>query len=448
MKKKNVLLVVCHDLGRHLNCYGAKSVHSPNLDRMAAEGVLFENNFCTSPGCSPSRASIMTGRFPHSNGVFGLAHRDFLWRFSDGEKHITRILSENGYQTGVVGHWHENNTLEGLGYQEAVVRKGDLLVLTDEMPDMSNLYALDVAEQAGFYLEQKAHGEKPFFLYAGFFEPHRPYDFGGVGPDREHGVDIPAYIPQETEEEKAAADEEFAALQGGIRVMDEAVGRIMKKLEELGLKEETLVLFTCDHGLAMPRAKCTLYDPGIETPLILCGGGESWVAQPGTRHDCLVSNVDYVPTILEALNIPVPENIQGRSLYPLMSGGVYQEADEIFAEKTYHRNYDPIRCIRTKTHKYIINFELNTLYDTPSDIMQGAIFRTSVGKYMDLRSRYELYDLQNDPWEQNNLAEEPEHAALRAELHGRLVTWMKETGDALLNGPVRSIYYEKVMEVL
>jgi arylsulfatase A-like enzyme len=449
MKKKNVLLIVCHDLGQHLNCYGNKSVHSPHLDRMAREGVLFENNFCTSPGCSPSRAAIMTGRFPHSNGVFGLSHADFLWRFNEGEKHIAQILSENGYQTAVTGHWHENDRIDNVGYQQSVIERNGSLVVVDEPPrGMCNLFAPDVSKRACFYLNRKAAEDKPFFLYVGFFEPHRPFDFKGAGPDREHGVDIPGYIPQTTAAEKAAADEEFAALQGSIRVMDQAVGQVMAKIEELGMKDDTLVLFTCDHGLAMPRAKCSLYDPGIETPLILWGGGSQWVRRAGARHECLVSNVDYVPTILDALDISVPENVQGRSLFPLLSGGDYQEADEIFAEKTYHRNYDPIRCIRTKTHKYIINFELNTLYDAPSDIMQGAIYRTSVGKYMDLRPRYELYDLQNDPWERNNLAENPDCAALRKELHSRLVVWMKETGDALLEGPVKSVYYDKIMETL
>ena len=443
MKHKNILLIIAHDLGQHIGPYGVETVHTPNLDRMAAQGTLFERNYCVSPGCSPSRAGIMTGRYPHSNGVMGLTHADFLWRLNEGEKHLAQLLKDQGYDTCLLGNWHENNRIDNVGYQTTVFRDGEHLSLRSDMNQNEwHPTAFDLAERADFYLEQQKNRDKPFFLYAGIFEPHRPFDFKGCTPDTEKGVWIPPYIPQETPEQVAAAEQEFGGIQGCIRRMDEAIGKLLDSLEEKGLKEDTLVLFTSDHGIAMPRAKSTLYNPGIETPLMLWGGG----VPENTRRDCLISNVDYFPTMLEWAGIPVPENVQGKSFFQCLENGSYQPNEAIFAEKTYHRDYDPIRCIRTEKYKYIINFELNVAYDAPSDIQQGAIYRTSVEKYMPLRPRIELYDLDADPWEQENLAEDPAHQPLKQELHQKLIVWMKETDDPLLKGPVQSIYNREVLE--
>lgn len=449
MKKKNVVLIIAHDLGQHISPYGVKTVQTPNLERMAGQGVLFEKNFCTSPGCSPSRAAIFTGRYPHSNGVMGLTHDDFLWRFNEGERHLAQLLKENGYDTCVLGNWHENNRIDNVGYQTTVVRDASGMSLCSDVNQNTwHPHAMDLAERAGFYIEQAKERDQPFYLYVGIFEPHRPFTYQGCAPDTEKGVWIPPYIPQETPEQTAAATEEFGAMQGCIKRMDEAVGRLLDSLEAQGLKEETLVLFTADHGIAMPRAKCTLYDPGIETPLLLWGGG----LPENKRFSHLVSNVDYFPTLLDALEIPVPDNVQGRSFFQLLEDNVSlrvnETTEEIFAEKTYHRDYDPIRCIRTERWKFIINFELNMVYDAPADIQMGAIYLTNIKKYMDCRERIELYDLEADPWEQNNLANDPEHAGIKKELQDKLLRWMRQTEDPLLEGPVRSVYNRQLFREL
>jgi N-sulfoglucosamine sulfohydrolase len=442
MKRKNVILIIAHDLGQHIGSYGVKTVQTPNLDRMAAQGTLFENNFCVSPGCSPSRAAIFTGRYSHSNGVMGLTHNDFLWRFNEDEKHLAQAFKENGYDTCLVGNWHENNRIDNVGYQTVVARDGDSLRLSSDMSDNAWVTAgSDSATRVDYYLSQKKDSDQPFFLYTGFFEPHRPFDFDECLPDSEKGVWIPPYIPQETDAQKATAEKEFSEIQGAVRKLDSAIGTLMQSLEKNGMKENTLVLFTSDHGIAMPRAKCSLYDPGIETPLILWGGG----APEKVRYNELISNIDYFPTLLEWVGFPIPGNVQGRSFLPLLQGGSYEPHTEIFAEKNYHRDYDPIRCIRTEKYKYIVNFELNTLYDAPSDIQKGEIFRTSVELYMPERPRIELYDLEADPWEQNNLSGNEALAEIEKELKTRLVKWMKETNDPLLQGPVQSIYNQQML---
>lgn len=438
-------MIIAHDLGQHISPYGVGTVQTPSLERMAAQGMLFRRNYCTSPGCSPSRAAIFTGRYPHSNGVMGLTHADFCWRFNEGERHLAQLLKENGYDTCLLGNWHENNRIDNVGYQTTVTRNGETFALCSDLNhNETHPNAIDLAERADFYLKQMKEADKPFFLYAGIFEPHRPFDFKGCKPDTEKGVWIPPYIPQETPEQKVAAVDEFSAMQGCIRRMDQSVGRMLDSLEAHGLKESTLVLFTADHGIAMPRAKCSLYDPGIETPLILWGDG----VPENSRHDCLISNIDYLPTILERTGLPIPGNVQGRSFYPLIEGKPYFSNGEIFAEKNYHRDYDPIRCIRTERYKYIINFELNVAYDAPSDIQQGAIYRTSVERYMGLRPRFELYDLKADPWEKDNRADDSALASIKRNLHAKLIGWMKETNDPLLNGPIRSIYNREICGAL
>lgn len=448
MKRKNVLLIISHDLGQHIGPYGVETVQTPNLDRMAVEGTLFERNYCTSPGCSPSRAAIMTGRYPHSNGVMGLTHNDFLWRFNEDEKHLAQAFSENGYDSCLVGNWHENNRIDNVGYTTTVARDGDSFSLSSNLDDNTWVTAgSDSAQRADYYLSQQKDADKPFFLYVGFFEPHRPFDFDNCKPDSSKGVWVPPYIPQDTPERKAAAEEEFAEVQGTIQKLDNAIGTIMESLERNGLKDDTLLVFTGDHGLAMPRAKCSLYNPGVETPLILWGGG----MEAGVRRTELISNVDYYPTLMEYAGLPIPENVQGHSFFQCLEnkegGGSasYEPNQAIFAEKTFHREYDPIRSVRTEKYKYIINFELNVEYEAPSDIQKGAIYRTSLECFMKERARYELYDLEADPWEQNNLAGQEDLAAVEADLKAQLVGWMKETNDPLLNGPVQSIYNREVL---
>jgi N-sulfoglucosamine sulfohydrolase len=444
-RRKNIILIIAHDLGQHIGPYGVETVQTPNLDRMARQGTLFENNFCVSPGCSPSRASIMTGRYPHSNGVMGLTHDDFQWRLNEDERHLAQVLFDNGYDTCLLGNWHENNRIDNVGYSTTVVRNSEGLELSEDVDkNETHPNALDLAERADFYLEQAKDWRNPFFLYAGIFEPHRPFDFKDCDPDTEKGVWIPPFIPQETEVQRAAAEQEFGGMQGCIKRMDEAIGILMQSLERTGLKDDTLVLFTSDHGMAMPRAKCSLYDPGIETPLMLWGGGVS----ENQRHAHLISNVDYFPTLMDWCGLPVPENMQGLSFFQTFGGGDYEPRDAVFSEKTYHRDYDPIRCIRTERYKLIVNFELNTAYDAPSDIQQGAIYRTSVEVYMGLRPRVELYDLKADPWEQENRAADPACAEVLEDLKKRLVAWMSDTADPLLDGPVQSIYNRELLKAL
>jgi N-sulfoglucosamine sulfohydrolase len=420
--RPNILFFTCHDLGRHLGCYGRRTVASPALDAFAASGMRFDNVFCTAPQCSPSRASLHTGRYPHAAGVLGLAHEPFGWRLPKTERHLAQILREHGYTTALVGMQHliAHGQAEELGYQRV----------------LPVAPAMEEAVAAVPLLAELAAGDRPFYLEIGFEEPHRPYDFGGAALDDSLGVEVPSYLPDGPE-----ARQDFAAFQGAIRVLDRSVGHILAGLNELGLADETWVIFTADHGAAMPRAKGTLYDPGIAVTLLMrhpaAGIG------PGRVSDELLSNVDMVPTLLEALDLPLPGNLQGHSFWPLIRGDGYRPRTEIFAEKTFHTAYEPMRAIRTATHKLIVNFEIGLAYDVPADVMQSPIYPLLVPVLVHVRDHVELYDLTSDPWEQSNIAGSADFTDIESELINRLRAWMDETGDPLLNGPVPSPFYDE-----
>jgi len=422
----NVVFITSHDLGRNLGCYGRRSINSPHLDELAKRGFLFQNSFCTTPLCSPSRAALHTGRYAHSNGVMGLSHAPFNWRLRQGEKHVAQRLRESGYETALIGIQHLTNRPMDLGYESVSLPRGS---------------ARQIGEAAARFLESKQHSNKPFYLEVGFFEPHRPYNWGATPPDTSKGVIIPPYIPDTPE-----ARHEFAALQGAIHAMDGGVGTVLTALQELGMEQDTWVIFTTDHGVAMPGAKSTVYEPGIEAALIMYWPEAG--LHGGHFLSEITSNVDIVPTLLEGLGMPIPSEVQGRSFWPLLQRKKYAPRQEIFAEKTYHTYYEPMRCIRTPNYKLIVNLEVSSQIDIPNDIRKSPIYPQMLDVIAKGRVTIELYDLVIDPQEETNLAGQPEVFEVEANLRKRLLQWMKETNDPILNGPIPSPYYENALRWL
>lgn len=400
---RDVVVLTTHDIGRHLHCYGADTVASPNLDAFAREGLRFTSAFCTAPQCSPSRASLATGRYPHNNGVMGLAHAGFDWELA--APHAAAVFAGAGLEGHLFGGQHVTLHPERLGFA-AIHGEPTDRVLDELMQSDSRLY-----------------------LEVNYSETHRPYP----EPAAHARVDVPAFLPDTPE-----ARVELAALQVAIADMDAAVGRLLETLDRAGRARDAIVVFTTDHGLAMPRAKCTLYDPGLEVALLMrwpAGGSD------GARTD-LVSNVDVLPTLLEAAGVDIPSGVQGRSL---LSDSAPRQA--IFAEKTFHSYYDPMRCIRTRRYKLIRNFETAFLVEVPGDIQAGPIFRADPTLYStDRPSVVELYDLEADPLERQNLASSKEFEGVREQLSSELWRWMRETDDPLMKGPVASPRYRLAMD--
>ena len=403
MAARDVVLLTTHDIGRHLRCYGAGSVSSPNLDTLAVGGVRFAQAFCTAPQCSPSRSSLATGLYPHNNGVMGLAHHGFDWELQSPHAAATFVAA--GFEAHLFGGQHVTLHPESLGF---IAIHG---------------------EPAESEIEDLLHRDSRLYLEINLSETHRPYPPAPAGSR----VEVPAFLPDTPE-----ARSELAALQVAIADMDAAVGRVLAQLDRAGRADDAIVVFTTDHGLAMPRAKCTLYDPGLEVALIIRwpAGGLSGV------RDELVSNIDVLPTLFQAAGLAIPPGVQGRSLLT-----VDAPREAIFAEKTFHSYYDPMRCIRTRRHKLIRNFETAFLVEVPGDVQAGPIFRADPTRYStDRPSVVELYDLEADPLEQRNLAGTKEVADIEEHLSGELWRWMRETDDPLLLGPVPSPRYRLAMQ--
>ena len=411
----NLVIIHSHDLGQHLGCYGVPTVRSPRIDALAEEGVRFANSFCTAPQCSPSRASIFTGRFPHSNGVMGLCHADFAWDLHENERHLASLLRDAGYHTTLVGVCHETRRPGEMGFDQIV----------------GGAAAPKLGEIAVEQIDSHADAGDPFYMQIGFFEPHRAYVDFGYAPDTASGITVPDFLADEISSRK-----EFAYYQGAIHALDAAVGRILDALDENNLADNTIVVFTADHGMPFPRAKCSVYDPGLQVALIVRwpGGG----VRGGQVQEPMISNVDYVPTLLELLGVARPADappLQGRSFAPLLTGGEYESRAEIFGEMTFHDYCDPRRFIRTRTHKLIANFSTAPFFMDPSQSWQrGTITKTPDNPPYAYHPPVELYDLEADPLETNNLVESDEHVGLLGDLLRRLHRWMVETEDPLLAG--------------
>jgi arylsulfatase A-like enzyme len=407
----NVLYVHSHDTGRYVQPYG-HAVPTPNIQRLADEGVLFRQAFCTVPACSGSRAALLTGRHAHANGMLGLAHRG--WALDDYGQHLVHTLDQAGYWTALVGEQHVSADPGMLGY-DAVA----------ELPDH---HAATVAPAFERMLSERPK-DRPFFASVGFVETHR--DFAEPVSDAEVRCTLPpANLPDTPETRR-----DMAAFKASARKLDEGVGGVLDALDRAGLAQDTLVIFTTDHGLAFPGAKATLTDRGLGVLLILRGPGGF---AGGTVQDALVTHLDLFPTICELAGIEAPDWLQGRSLLPLAAGATAELHDAVFGGLTYHAAYEPQRSVRTRRWKYIRRFDDE--HDDPvpanTDDSPSKTLWLEHGWLERPVAREQLYDLVFDPNEAANLAADPTYAPVLDELRDRLERWMHETGDPLLDGPV------------
>ena len=415
-KKPNIILFITHDQGQHLSCYQTPTnrnfVKTPNLDKLAATGVKFINHFCTAPQCSPSRGSIQTSLYPHQNGLMGLVN--WGWTLPDNCKTLPMYLKEVGYTTHQIGLQHERPEVSTLGYDTYSEKKIDSFTPCKLM----------IGRYFKFLKEHK-NDEKPFYLCIGTSEVHRPFNLYG-SPVNPNSVLIPPYLPDHIKVRK-----DLAEFYGSIHSVDWTIGKILQYLEHSGIRDNTLFIFTTDHGIPFPRAKCALYDPGIKTALIM-NLPTLDLFNTGKTVENLVSNIDLLPSLLALIGAEIPKDIEGKSFIPILVDEKSSLRDEIYAEKSFHEKYDPMRCIRTTEYKYIINLnESPTLYQLTRDV---PFWRLLKKENQQPRLKEELYDLRKDPLEKNNLTNSPDYQPVLIELRKKLKNWMVNTNDPFLNG--------------
>jgi N-sulfoglucosamine sulfohydrolase len=408
-KPPNILYLHSHDTGRYIQPYGHQ-IPTPNIQRLADQGMLFRHAYCGAPTCSGSRACLLTGQWAHSNGMIGLAHRGFA--LNDYSQHMVHTLRAAGYWSALIGEQHLSDDPTVLGY--------------DHVVDIDTTHVQTVAPAAVELIGRLP--DQPFFLSVGFFETHREFFQPTSVRDTLYSLP-PSNLP-----DTPATRRDIASYKASARSLDQGVGAVLNALDEHELADDTLVILTTDHGLAFPGAKATLTDRGIGVMLIMRGPGGF---HGGKVSDALVSQIDLFPTICELAGAPRPDFLQGRSMLPLMRKEVAEVNDAIYAELTYHAAYEPQRAVRTRRWKYVRRFGdrdlpvLANVDDGPSkDLLIEAGWATR------RLPREELHDLLFDPQEAHDLAGDAECAGVLAELRERLEAWMRETGDPLLDGDV------------
>lgn len=436
----NVLLITADDLGLQLSTYGDDVIETPNLDSLAASGVQFDVAYVAQASCSPSRSAIFTGLYVHSNGQFGLTNAsDFSLHPHLHDATIPNILKRAGYRTGIIGKLH-------VAPEDKF--RWDL---------RSRVDGRDVKGMAAAAEEFIANGEGgPFFLMVSYIDPHAyrerdPQTREIIGDwtflDRFEGIPETLVGPSEktvlpfqridTPEQRARV----AGYYNEVRRVDVGIGLLLESLERTGHSGDTLVIMTGDHGPPFDRGKTTVYEGGVRVPFLVRWPGVSTPA----RSTAMVSTVDILPTILDATGAPAAVKMQGMSVRPVLENPDGEWRDYLVAEFHMHGPpWFPRRAIRDSRFKLIHN--LLAASASPRPVIDGDLgYATSrearyegtpIRHAFDILANppeYELYDLEEDPWEFQNLSEEPEHAETLQRLQTALEDWRRATDDPLLD---------------
>ena len=435
----NVVLIIADDLGDgDLGCYGHPQIRTPNIDRLAAEGVRFTDAVLTISSCSPSRSSLLTGKYPHETDA-----EQLHWPLPARNETFSERLTEAGYFTAAVGKWHLGNQVKDRF--DLVVEAGSGGFVLPTGPDGAPLEMTAGANPSGCadwvpVLKNRPR-DKPFFLWLAALDPHRDYaadtlpdPHAPFAPHTAADAVVPPFLP-----DAPAVRRDLAAYMDEVTRLDGYVGAVLDELDRQGVADNTLVLFMSDNGRPFPRCKTTLYDSGVKTPLIARLPGAT---PPGTTCERLVSSVDVSATILDLCGAGPLEAGRGESFLPLMKGPAGPAVrDFAFSEKNWH-DYDASqRSVRTTDYKYIRNLAPELPNTPPADAVRSLTFQTMLqmrdaGELTAEQATIfapgpaeELYDLTADPHELTNLAADPSHAAALAELRTELDRWREETAD-------------------
>jgi len=436
----NILFIVSEDNGPEMGCYGTP-IATPHLDGLAKQGTLFRNAYVPQAGCSQSRAAFLTGLYPHQNGQIGLA----TWKYAMYSKttpNVVSTLMQAGYRTGIIGKLHVNPK-EAFPFDFKAI-------------GTSNFSRKNMAA----YMEQARHfmngSKRPFYLQVNFPDAHRPFikQIDGLPAKPLTGADVGA-LPfmgiNHPELRQQTADYYNCMMR-----LDTYIGRLLKVLKGTGKAKDTVVVYIGDHGADVMRGKRTSYEGGVRIPMIIRWPG----ARAGQRRAEMVSTLDLYPTFCEIAGASIPKTLVGRSLKPIVHGQTPEWRRYLFTEFHVHSNHNPWpqRTVRDARYKLIHNpvaGEVNPGYDftmgkkffaaPEAELMAKASAQVRAAyALMKKPPAFELYDLQADPHEFKNLAENPAHAQTRERLVAELRRWQKETNDPLADPAIARRLFELI----
>jgi len=437
--RPNILLITSEDNGPQLSCYGDPYCKTPNLDKLASEGVLFSSAYVSQAGCSQSRSTIFTGLYPHQNGQIGLATHN-LRMYHDSFPNIFSELKKAGYRTGIIGKIHVNpESSFPLDYHSPI--KGGF----------GNRDVMAIADTAINFISS---AEDPFVLMVNYKDAHRPFieQAGGLPEDPIEAGDIE--VLPEIGIETGFIMEQLADYYNCIMRLDTGIGMLLDKLAEAGKRENTFVIYLGDHGQDIIRGKRTSYEGGTRIPLImycpekvLSPSGDT--PSKGRVVSEMVSLIDLLPTLQELTGIEQTAGLPGKSLMPFFKGQDPEWREYLFTEFHLHsgHNFYPQRTVRDSRYKLIHNLlhgEINPGYQFTVDrflnivafnqeLEQSPIHVKNAYGIMKEPPEYELYDLENDPYEFHNLAGDPSARDILEKLKGKLGQWQEQTNDPLRN---------------
>ncbi|MHC4167248.1 MAG: sulfatase family protein [Planctomycetota bacterium] len=436
-KRLNVLFITADDLGLQLGCYGETLIETPNLDRLAASSVQFRTAYVAQASCSPSRSAMFTGLHTHSTGQYGLTNSGFALHPRLRNKTIPNLLRPAGYRTGIIGKLH-------------VAPEESFQFDFREHNTINTRHVRRVAETADEFLQST--GDRPFFLMVNYSDPHafrdpkdrRKWNF----PPQVDGLPTDPLPPGEKtifpfqQIDTPAQRVRTAGYYNAVQRLDDGIGMLMNVLGKHRHRDDTLIVFIGDHGPPFARGKTTVYESGIRIPFIVRWPG---VSRP-MKSPAMVSTIDILPTILDATGMAPAGKMHGKSLRPVLSSADAPWREYLVAEFHFHggRPFYPRRAIRDQRYKLIHNLlagkskPSNSIDADPAYRLsrQPRYDGTPVRRAFETFANppeFELYDLQEDPVEFNNVAGETEYRAIQKRLTEALFEYRKQTDDPFLD---------------
>ena len=424
-ERPNIVWIIVDDMSANFSCYGETAIQTPNVDQLAREGVRFTNAYVTAPVCSTCRSAFITGMYQTSIGAHH--HRsgrgEKKIRLPDHIKLVPEILQEAGYHTSL-GSWPQA--------KKGRFGKSDYNFEWDEAIYHGNDWSTRKDGQPFFHQIQTPGGKRRSGTLDGArrFRKQCAESFGSATPVSK--VTLPPYYPNDP-----VLLEDWAAYLDCCRYTDRLVGEVVARLKEEGLLDSTVILFMTDHGISHARGKQFLYDEGVHVPLVIKGPG----VQAGATRSDLVEHIDIAALSLGLAGIPIPDHMHANDIL----GPDYQPREAVFAARDRcDETVEHIRSVRTHQYKYIRNFLPQRPMLQPCAYKDKKSILIALRKahengelnamqekllFSETREPEELYDLQTDPHELNNLASESKHAATLKEMRKRLDDWMESTND-------------------